>query len=89
MSTPYSIGGDREIIKVRWLSTQSGSIAVVLVLLHETEQWQGYLGPILGIDEKADMVQTANWGAKLSEQETLGFFPDFTHEYTYKGGSDE
>ena len=80
-----NLSDGREIIKTRWFTTNAGSIGIVLVLLHQTEQWRGYISSVPGVDQTADTIAVADYGAKLSEGETRGFFPDFEHEYTYKG----
>lgn len=55
-----------------WFSTPKGSLGLVAAV-NETGETKFYLGTAEGFNEKADINNIINWGAKFEPEYVIGF----------------
>lgn len=80
-----TIDDERSVLDYCWRSAGKWeTIGVVAVENKKMGYWCAYIGHGNGSDEKADVLEIADWGGKLQEAEARAFFPDI--ELKYKAG---
>ena len=60
----------KKIIQAQW---RCGTIGIVAV--ERDKGWCGYISIVPGTDEETDAQYVADWGEKLTKEESAGFFP--------------